>query len=398
MNERLKKVFREVLRAPVGDDNSAFNTPGWDSLAHVSLIAALEREFSIKLNFEESSSMLSVKAIEEILNKKTIKCLVLDLDGILWEGIIGEEGAVLTEKSLEFQRRVLELHDSGTILAVNSKNNEDDAMEMFNNPRMILKKEHFASIKTNWDDKATNMRQIAKELNIGLESMAFIDDNPVERELIRQQLPEVQILKDIDDFKPVILSEEDKKRGEFYQARILVDKLEKASPNLEDFYRSLKMRAVIKEADESVIPRLAQMCQKTNQFNLTTRRYTENDIAQFIKSNDHRIYYLRLIDKFIDNGIVSMVIILTKECWEIDTFLMSCRIMNRTVETAFLSHIVSEARKDNIKFLLGKYIPTEKNKPVRHLYQEHGFGLLKGNYTLELSKTDIKCPDWIEIK
>jgi FkbH-like protein len=355
------------------------------------------------------------------------KCLVLDLDGVLWGGIIGEDGieGVQLGKDYpgnvyrDFQKEILKLYNKGVILAINSKNNKEDVMELFQrHPDMILRKEHFASMRINWKDKASNMKEIAQELNIGLDSMIFIDDSPVERELIRQKLPGVkvielpqdpsefsQFLANLDDFESVVYSEEDKKRGQFYRARVLTQRLKEETISLDDFYYSLQMVAIIKLADDTVIPRLAQMTQRTNQFNLTTKRYTETDILRFANSKEFLVYYLRLKDRFTDNGIVGETILIEKDAiWEIDTFLLSCRVMGRTVETAFLSHIVAEARKNNIKYLLGRYIPTKKNKSVKHLYQDHGFKLFRSSddgealWRFDLEKSKIDCPAWITIK
>lgn len=359
------------------------------------------------------------------LNKK---CLVLDLDGVLWGKILGEEGAEGIQLSDDypgiayknFQKEILKLYHKGVILAINSKNNEEDVLEVFEkNPNMLFKKENFASLRINWNDKATNMKEIAQDLNIGTDSMVFIDDSPVERELIRQKLPEVKILElpadasdyasfisGIDDFESLILSEEDKRRGEFYRAKSLTDKLRADMSSLKDFFRSLNMIAWIKRADFSVASRLAQLTQKTNQFNLTTIRYTESDILKLINSDDAHIYYLLLKDRFVDNGIVSEIIIRdnkNKE-WMIDTFLLSCRVMNRTVEKAFLSYIIKEARKEGMEYLSGKYIPTKKNQIVKDIYKEFGFKNTK-NYTngescwvFNLKIQDIDCPPWITIK
>jgi len=357
------------------------------------------------------------------LNKK---CLVLDLDGVLWGGIVGEDGLKGIQLGdsypgniyKNFQKEILKLYHKGIILAINSKNNMDDVMEVFEkHPDMVLKKEHFASVRINWNDKVSNMQEIAEELNIGLDSMVFIDDSLVERELIRQRLPSVKVLEfpeypseytrflaRMDDFEMLIYSEEDKKRGEFYRTRILTEKIRQSTTSLEDFYRSLQMKANIKLADPAVVPRLAQMTQRTNQFNLTTIRYEETDILKLMHSGNAKIYYLRLIDRFVDNGVVGEMIILDQnDHWHIDTFLLSCRVMNRSVETAFLSYVISEAKNSHVRYLIGKYIPTKKNLPVLNFYRDHGFELIetaKDGSTLwriDIERSKIRCPEWITI-
>lgn len=355
----------------------------------------------------------------------TKKCIVLDLDNTLWGGILGEEGIEGIKIGhtspgnafIDFQRELLKLYQKGFVLAINSKNNEENVIEVFDkHPDMVLRKKHFASIKINWIDKVQNMKDIAEELNIGLDTLVFFDDSPVERELIKQQLPEIhtvelpnnphlysKILRELPDFQMLSFTEEDRKRGKIYYEQIKRKKLKESVTSLEGFYISLEMEAIIKRNDNFSIPRLAKMTQKTNQFNLTTIRYSETDISNFVASNDHCVYSLQLIDKFGDNGVVGEIIIKESgDAWEIDSFLLSCRVIGRTVETALLSHIIDEARKANIKSIIGKYIPTSKNFVVKSLYKDHGFELVKENggttiWKLDIEKSSIKCPDWIEI-
>ena len=260
------------------------------------------------------------------------------------------------------------------------------------------------------------MKDIAEELNIDINTFVFFDDSPVERELIKQQLPEIhtvelpnnphlysKILRELPDFERLSFTEEDMKRGEMYKAQVQRKKIEKSSTSLEDFYTSLEMEAIIELNDKFSIPRLANMTQKTNQFNLTTIRYSESDISNFIASDAYRVYSLQLMDKFGDNGIVGEIIIKENgNAWEIDSFLLSCRVMGRTVETAFLSYIIEEAKKANIKSSIGKYIPTKKNPPVKDLYKNHGFELMKEYdgttiWRLDIEKAPIKCPEWVKI-
>ena len=355
----------------------------------------------------------------------TKKCIVLDLDNTLWGGILGEEGIEGIKIGhtspgnafMDFQRELLKLYHKGFILAINSKNNEENVMEVFDeHPDMVLRKEHFASIKINWIDKVQNMKDIAEELNIDMNTFVFFDDSPVERELIKQQLPEIhtvelpnnphlysRILKELPDFERLSFSEEDMKRGEMYGAQVQRKTLEKSSTSLEDFYTSLEMEAIIKLNDKFSIPRLANMTQKTNQFNLTTIRYSESDISNFVASDAYRVYSLQLMDKFGDNGIVGEILIKENgNAWETDSFLLSCRVMGRTVETAFLSYIIEEAKKANIKSIIGKYSPTKKNPPVKDLYKNHGFELMKEDdgtsiWKLDSEKASIKCPKWVKI-
>jgi len=355
----------------------------------------------------------------------TKKCIVLDLDNTLWGGVLGEEGIEGIKLGytspgsafVDFQKEILKLYHKGFILAINSKNNEENIIEVFEqHPAMVLRKKHFASLKINWRDKVQNMKDISEELNIDMNSFVFFDDNPVERELIKQQLPEIhtvnlpknphhypKIIRELSDFERLSFTKEDKKRGEMYKAQVRRKKLEKSSTSLEDFYSSLQMKAIINLNNTFSIPRLANMTQKTNQFNLTTNRYSENDISNYISSVNHYVYSLQLIDKFGDNGIVGEIIIKGKDrVWEIDSYLLSCRVMGRTVESAFLFFLVDEAKKADIKRIIGTYIPTNKNQPVRDFYKDHGFDLIKENegttiWELDVEKSSLKCPDWIKI-
>jgi len=355
------------------------------------------------------------------------KCLVLDLDNTLWGGILGEDGidgiklgnTYPGNAFVSFQKEILNLYNKGIILAINSKNNETDVMEVFNkHPDMILRTKHFASWRINWQDKVQNMIEIAEELNIGLDSIVFIDDSPVERELMKTNLPDVltvdmpsdpvkycSILRELTDFEILSFSDEDRKRGEMYHSQIERKKLQESSASLEDFYRSLDMKIVINLADSHSIPRISQLTQKTNQFNLTTKRYSESDIQSFTESSDYRVFYVRLFDKFGDNGIVGVSVLKKNNEieWEIDTFLMSCRVLGRTVETAFLSFITDVVKKEGAKLLYGIYIPTKKNQPALDFYKLHGFKILEHSseqtkWILDVENNIITFPEWFELE
>ncbi|MEO0128302.1 MAG: HAD-IIIC family phosphatase [candidate division WOR-3 bacterium] len=355
------------------------------------------------------------------------KCLVLDLDNTLWGGILGEDGidgiklgsTYPGNAFVAFQKEILNLYYKGIILAINSKNNEADVMEVFEkHPDMVLKTKHFASWRVNWQDKVQNMKEIAEELNIGLDSIVFIDDSPFEREMMKTKLPEVltidmpsdpvqycSVLREIPDFEILSFSDEDRKRGEMYHSQLERKKLQESSNSLEDFYKSLDMKIIINLADKYSIPRISQLTQKTNQFNLTTKRYSETDIQNFSESPNYRVFYIRLFDKFGDNGIVG-VSILKKNSqieFEIDTFLMSCRVLGRTVETAFLSFITDVAKKEGAKMLLGIFIPTKKNKPASDFYKLHGFEILEQSeeqtkWIFNLENQTIKFPEWFKLE
>ena len=353
------------------------------------------------------------------------KCIVLDLDNTLWGGIVGEDGfngikighSYPGNAFREFQNELFKLYQRGILLAINSKNNFEDAIEVFrNHPDMILREEHFVIMKINWQNKAQNMKEIASELNIALDSIIFIDDSPVETEMIRKELPEVltvelpkdpanyaAILQQMTDLESLSFSPEDRKRTEMYRSQTQRKQLQESSLSLEDFYRSLRMEAIIGYADDYTIPRISQLTQRTNQFNLTTRRYTKSDILNFSKSSLYDIFYLQLKDKFGDSGIVAVAITDKRgSVWEIDTFLMSCRVIGRTVENAFLAFIVEKARQEGAKYAIGTYIPTKKNGLVKDFYGQHGFELIEEKegitkWRVDVDNSNLEGPEWIKI-
>ncbi len=342
--------------------------------------------------------------IENILNSLSIarkKCIILDLDNTLWEGVIGEDGVdniVLSENKegarfKDFQRRLLEIKNTGVILAICSKNNINDALEVFNHPHMILKKSDFAIMKINWEPKYKNIQDIAQELNIGLDSMVFIDDNPVEQELVHSQLPEVIVAefpKDTSDlskfakdlyekyFMVISASEEDLNKTKMYIENIQREEYKVSFNDLNEYFLSLKTIVKISLANKRDIPRIAQLTQKTNQFNLTTKRYTEKEIEQFMNSEDYLVYTGWVSDKFGDNGLCLVIIVKIVKSKEesvafIDTYLMSCRVMCRNIEFAVIDYIKKKLQKKMVTELCGNYLPTIKNKPVEKFYEQCGF-------------------------
>jgi FkbH-like protein len=348
------------------------------------------------------------------------KCIVLDLDNTLWGGIVGEDGFEGIKLGLtppgnafiEFQKRLLALHQRGIILAINSKNNPEDALQVITNyPNMILREEHFASMKINWDDKISNMREIADEINIGLDSMVYFDDDPVNRELIRMKIPEIltinlpndpsqysRMLEDLNDFNVLKITEEDLKRGKMYYEDRQRGELEKTAPNLDDFLKQLNIKLKIQDANRFTIPRISQLTLKTNQFNLTTRRYQEEDIAKLANDKDTLVKCVQVEDKFGDNGITGVIIVKkdNKAEWTIDTFLLSCRVMGRGVEEGMLGHILELARKEGVSKVKGIYIPTKKNKPSEDFLSNFGFRKENGHWVYTISNS-IKIPQHLTV-
>ncbi|MGQ4912591.1 MAG: HAD-IIIC family phosphatase [Candidatus Thorarchaeota archaeon] len=359
------------------------------------------------------------------LKGRARKCIVLDLDNTLWGGIIGEdgiEGIKLGTVSpgieyLDFQRVLLSLYNRGVILAICSKNNYDDAIGVLKeHPHQILREEHFAAMRINWQDKASNIEALAKEINIGLDSMVFIDDNPVERAQVAQAHPEVLVvdmpknprlyretLENLKVFDVLSLTKEDMARGEMYASKRKRSQLEQSATSIEDFLRTLDLKVRIKEVDDFDTPRAVQLIGKTNQFNLTTRRYSDAEVRQFRESKDVAVYTMAVTDRFGDEGVVGVAIVRkSPEEWLIDSFLMSCRVIGRSVETAMLAKIVKDAKAAGISKIKGEYIPTKKNAPARDLYERHGFGsrIEDGEvttWTLDLETGTVEVPEWIEL-
>jgi len=360
------------------------------------------------------------------LKAKTKKCIVLDLDNTLWGGIIGEDGiegiklgnAAPGIEYVDFQRSLLSLYNRGVILAVCSKNNYDDAVKVFQeHPFQILKEEHFAAMRINWQNKATNIAELAKEINIGLDSIVFFDDNPVERSIVSQAHPEVLVvdlpknprlyretLESLDVFDVLSLTKEDMARGEMYAGKRKRAELETSMDSIEDFLRTLEMKVRIKPVDDFDTPRVVQLIGKTNQFNLTTRRYTDAEVQKFREEDNSIVYSMAVTDKFGDEGVVGVAIVKKKDNdWWIDSMLMSCRVIGRSVETALLAKIVKDAKTDGASRIIGEYIPTKKNPPAAQVYENHGFGMPAqadengSTWILNLETDTIDVPEWIEL-
>jgi FkbH-like protein len=360
------------------------------------------------------------------LSGRTAKVLVVDLDNTLWGGVIGEDGMAGIKVGPEYpgaayqtlQRALLDLSRKGILLAVCSKNNLDDALEALEkHPGMLVRAKHFAAMRINWTDKAQNLREIAEELNVGVDSLAFLDDNPFEREQVRAALPEVTVIdlpknpldyasavRNCAVFERLTLSAEDQRRTEMYAAQKQRAGAEQKFQSKEDFFRYLEQEAELEPVSELTLARIAQLTQKTNQFNLTTRRYTEPQIAEMAKQRDWHIFSIKVRDRFGDHGLVGVAIVHDQaERCEVDTFLLSCRVIGRTVETALLAHLAESAAQRGRKRLEGWFLPTKKNAPARDFYEQHGFELQLKNgegslWTLDLERSTLRCPEWIQLR
>jgi FkbH-like protein len=352
------------------------------------------------------------------------KVLAVDLDNTLWGGVIGEDGLNGIKIGpeypgaafLELQKAILDLHERGILLAICSKNNVADAMEALEGRQeMVLRPSHFSAIRINWLDKAQNLRDIASELNVGIDSLAFIDDNPVERERVMHDIPELFVvdlpndpmgyaaaLRSAPVFERLSITAEDKDRGKYYAQQRERLQMESTAGSLEEFYRSLEMRAEFVDVTPETLARIAQLTQKTNQLNMTTRRSTEAEVLAMAQDPTWRIFGIKVVDKFGDNGLVGIVILKYSGLDVlIDTFLLSCRVIGRTVETAMLAKVRELALAANCTRILGWFLPTRKNMPAAKIYPLHDFVIAKETNDGILWQTTVDNgalmqPEWIQ--
>jgi FkbH-like protein len=424
-NRSLAELARRYAITVVIDVDSLASWLGYENWFDPRLWYLARMTFS-----QEAAGILAAHYAATIAGRlgKISKCLILDLDNTLWGGVIGEDGIngiQLGEDGIgrafvDFQNELRNLNEKGILLAVCSKNNQTDVTEVFQkHPEMRLREEQFAAMRINWNDKVNNIQEIAEELNIGLDSLVYIDDNPVERAWVRDSLTEVFVPEwpddpsyyktaliklEIDRFLKLAITVEDRQRGQQYIAQAKRKALQTAASSLEDFYRSLNMQLRICLADSYTIPRIAQLTQKTNQFNLTTRRYTDSEIAQMVQRSDMIVHWVELKDKFGNSGIIGVIILYqtAEKIWTIDTFLLSCRVLGRTVENAVLGWICQELSEKGAIKLMGEYIPTSKNKPAADLYQKMGFHRVETNnngsvWDLDLENQKVEIPEWFVV-
>lgn len=359
----------------------------WDRWYSYKILTTLEASYALAN---------SLAAMVSAMRGRVKKCLVLDLDNTLWGGVIGDDGldhiqigteTALSEAYSAFQSYCLKLRERGILLAVCSKNEDAIARSGFDHPDSRLKIEHFSAFKANWEVKSDNIREIAKELNIGLDSLVFVDDNPAERAIVQAQLPMVAvpdvgadvvqypaILSAGRYFETVSFSKEDLTRAEAYAANKARTEVQAQFNNFGEYLDSLEMTAEIALFKPVYLDRITQLINKTNQFNLTTRRYTAGEIDQIAVDAAYVPLYGRLIDRFGDNGLISVIIgRLEDDALRIDLWIMSCRVLKREMEFAMLDALVDHARRKGARKLVGRYAPTEKNMMVADHYANMGF-------------------------
>jgi len=360
-----------------------------------------------------------IKPIFLSLNGKTKKALILDCDNTLWKGVLGEDGFDKIKIFQEIQYMALDLSKNGVIIGLCSKNNQEDVDNVIKNHKsMILRDDDIIIKKVNWNDKVSNLKAISKELNIGLDSMVFVDDSDFEINLVRENLPTIstyQISKSEylhtnmvesikNEFYQNSLTYEDKKKKDMYKAQIQRVEAEKDIGNIEDYLKSLDLIINVYIDDKSLVSRLSQMTQKTNQFNLTTKRYSETEISTFIEDNNLIVIGIGVKDKFGDNGIVGLSILnIENNIAEIDTLLMSCRVLGRNIEYKFMDIIIFILKNKKINICKAKYVKTYKNAQVADLFDGYEFDKdlyseTESNYKLDIDKYQSKNFNYIGVE
>jgi len=421
LNNRLLSICQSVSSCITMNYSQLLTNHGLNKWEDPKLYYLAKIPFDSRVQIEMGKS---ISRVVSSLGAVPKKCLVLDLDNTLWGGVIGEDGIAGIKLSEEypgnvyrdFQRAVLDLRDQGVLLAIASKNNIADVLSVLNShTACLVSKEDFSAIRINWKDKAENLESISLELNIGLDSIVFFDDNPIERQWVKEQLPEVSVI-DVPEsplgyidalvsschFDNAILTDEDKARSELYHREKKRKEYQNQSNSVEDFLTSLQMKLTIGSVDEMSISRAVQLMGKTNQFNMTTRRHTVEDLNKMI-SLGYIALWVSVKDRFGDSGISGVAIVKKIDCdeWMIDTFLISCRIIGRKIETSLLSVLSDMVFKKSGKILYGEYIPTKKNSFVASFYKEHGFIKCqkekKTVWKINLKKKKVISPDFITI-
>lgn len=366
--------------------------------------------------YVNSEMVLSIDALPMIakntldtiaaINGTFKKCLILDLDNTTWGGIIGDDGIEniqignlgIGKAFTEFQYWIKKLKNRGIIIAVCSKNTESIAKEPFEkHPDMVLKLDDISVFIANWDSKVSNIQKIQSILNIGFDSMVFLDDNPFERNIVRENIPQITIPELPEDpaeyleylyalnlFETVSVTDEDKERTKLYQQNAQRNLTQLEFTNENDFLKSLNMKSNVDSFNKFNIPRVAQLSQRSNQFNLRTVRYSEIDIQNISQSPDYFTFAFTLEDKFGDNGLISVVILNQREkALFVDTWFMSCRVLKRGMEQFILNSIVDFAKENEFKSIIGEYIMTAKNEIVKDHYENLGFYFEDGVWKLE---------------
>jgi len=416
LNLLLMDVSRQNANLFICDMAALQNKLGRDRMFHPAVYIGSEMVLSIDaVPFVASRTMDIIGAIQG----KLIKCLILDLDNTLWGGVIGDDGYEKIELGhelgigkafTEFQQWTLKLKNRGIILAVCSKNNEDTAKEPFEkHPEMVLKLDDIAVFIANWENKADNIRKIQSILNIGFDSMLFLDDNPFERNIVRENIPSITVpelpedpaeyleyLYGLNLFETTTFSNADIDRTRQYQIESQRAATQISFINEADFLKSLQMESEVSPFNSFNRPRVSQLSQRSNQFNLRTVRYTEADIERLSKEDNFQSFSFTLSDKFGDNGLIGVVILekMNPGTVFIDTWFMSCRVLKRGMEHFTLNTLVAYAKQNGFRNIMGEYIPTQKNNMVEDHYLQLGFTRIEDPtrhlYNLEVEHYEMK--------
>lgn len=368
-----------------------------------------------------------IARVAKVIKGKAKKCLILDCDNTLWGGVIGEDGINGIQLDhyeypgkifYDFQQLVLSYYKQGVVIALCSKNNPEDVWDVLDkHPSCLLKRHHISAFRINWEDKSTNIASLAKELNLGLDSFVFVDDSKVECGLVKNFLPEVTVLEvpeDLFSYPPLLqkehlfdnltLSKDDKERTVRYQEENSRREYASKFESLDDYLASLELKLTIHPIEDIEISRVAQLTQKTNQFNLSVKRYTESDIKMLAGKNDFAVFSLRVADRFGDYGLTgALIACLQEQTVTIDSLLLSCRILSRRVEYAFLTHCLNVLKERwKINRWHAEFLPTDRNMQVKDFLLNTGFSMYKemGKYHIYALEGMPKCPmiDFISIQ
>ena len=418
LNYELMLSAKEKSNLFLCDISSLQNQIGKSNIFQPSLYISTEMVLSI-----DALPRIATKTVDLVraINGKIKKCVILDLDNTTWGGIIGDDGLEniqigslgIGKAFSEFQYWIKKLKNRGIIVAVCSKNTESVAKEPFEkHPDMVLRLKDISVFKANWDNKADNIRQIQQILNIGFDSMVFLDDNPFERNIVRENIPEVlvpelpedpadylEFLYGLNLFETVSFSAEDQERTKLYQIEAERVKDFQKFTNEDDFLKNLEMVSKVKSFNKFNTPRVAQLSQRSNQFNLRTVRYSEADIERMSNSQDYFNFAFSLEDKYGDNGLICVVILrkLDQENLFIDTWFMSCRVLKRGMENFVLNTIADFAKENGFNKITGEYLPTEKNGMVKDHYTNLGFKENDSLFILDVNDYQ-KRKSYIKIK
>jgi FkbH-like protein len=422
LNERLAAMAGELRDVHVIDMDVPVARVGWSRWYDARMYAFAKLPFTpAALHAITETHLRYLRAFAGLVRK----VLVLDLDNTLWGGIVGEDGPEGIQLGgpypgsayRELQQAILQLHRRGVVLAINSHNNEQDVAEVLgHHPGMVLRPEHFAATRINWRDKAANMLELADELGLGVESFVFLEDSDAQCERIRQALPEVLVVQQEGEvaarvallaglgvFDSLGFSDEDRARGGFYRTEAQRSQLKRSAQSLEEYLRSLEMRLLIEPLSPLNLGRAADLTQRTNQFNLTTPRHSRDSLAAFLEHPGREGYAFRLADRFGDYGLIAVTLLdHDADAVVIEAFLMSCRVLKRSVEDAILGFLLNGAMAKGAARVRGLYRPSRKNGQVAGFYGAHGFEetarLVDGTVVFErLSPRSVEWPDWIQI-